>query len=73
MQNAGITLPLPLTYIAYASRILLATFKPYTKYSGRSLSLSPTTFSPLPLFRRREGFISFYILLRDLRRYPELI
>jgi hypothetical protein len=49
MQNAGIALPLPLTYVAYAPRMLLATFEPYTKYSGRSLSLSPTTLSLLLL------------------------
>jgi hypothetical protein len=67
------TLPLPLTYVAYAPRVLLAAFKPYTKYFERSLSLSLTTLSSLSLFRRRKGFIFLYILLRDLRRYPELI
>ena len=54
-------LPLLFVYMAYAPRILLAAFEPYTKYSGGSLSL-------LPLFRRREDFIFPYILLRDLRR-----
>lgn len=59
-------LPLLFVYMAYAPRILLAAFEPYTKYSGGSLSL-------LPLFRRREDFIFPYILLRDLRRYLKLI
>jgi hypothetical protein len=46
MQNAGMTSPLPLTCVAYAPRMLLAAFEPYTKYSGRSLSLSLILLSP---------------------------
>jgi hypothetical protein len=41
MWNAGITSPLPLTYVAYTPRMFLATFEPYTKYTGRSLSSAP--------------------------------
>jgi hypothetical protein len=67
------TSPLPFTYIAYASRVLLAAFKPYTKYFGRSVSLSSIILFSLLFFRRRKGFIFLYILLRDLRRYPKLI
>jgi hypothetical protein len=48
MWNAGITLPLPLTYIAYAPRTFLATFEPYTKYAGRSLSPAPLSLSLSP-------------------------
>jgi hypothetical protein len=36
-------------------------------------SLSPAPLSLLPLFRRREGLISLYILHRDLCCYPELV
>jgi hypothetical protein len=60
-------------YVAYTPRVLLAAFKPYIKYFEKSFSLSPTIFFFLSLFRRRKGFIFLYILLRDLRRYPELI
>ena len=45
MWNAGVTLPLPLTYIAYTPRTFLATFEPYTKYAGRSLSPAPLSLS----------------------------
>jgi hypothetical protein len=39
----------------------------------RKVSLSPTPFSLLPLFRRREGLISLYILYRDLCYYVRYI
>jgi hypothetical protein len=39
----------------------------------RKVSLSYPSLSLLLLFRRREGLISFYILLRDLRYYSKLI
>jgi hypothetical protein len=39
----------------------------------RKVSFSSTPLSLLPLFRRREGLISPYILHRDLCCYPKLV
>jgi hypothetical protein len=71
MQSAGVATPLPFIYVARTPRMLLATFEPYTKYSGGSLSLLPL--SLLLFFRLWEGLISPYILRRDLCCYPELV